>query len=177
MPKQYEIIGKKIEDMPQSVSYESTNGRDVTGEPFSTVTKGDSSVSVDPIVINKNSGFAKAVNKIILFDLELSDVEFWFVVEHRYLRVGTDYATGKSFAYRQKGSWVPGDYAKGNQSLDLAGTIQWTGTKEYGTFDKSLTKDNFVASSSIPDDSAMFYKDGDASRSEFRLYYETDVTA
>ena len=175
MAKQYEVIGKKIEDMPQSVSYESTNGRDVTGEPFSTATKGESSIAVDPITVNKNSTFAKAVNRIILFDLELSDLEFWFVVEHRYLRIGTDFDTGKPFAYRQRGTWVPGDYGKGNQSLDLAGTIQWSGEKQYGTYDKDAVGDKFASGTTTPTESEMFYKDGDASRSEFRLYYEYET--
>jgi len=97
------------------------------------------------------------------------------VVEHRYLRIGVDYDTGKSFAYRQKGTWVPGDYGTGNQSLDLSGTIQWTGEKTFGTFDKDAVGEKFVASSAVPDDSDMHYKDGDASRSEFRLYYEYDA--
>lgn len=176
MPKTYEAVGRKIEDMPQANAYESTTGRDVLGEPFATTTKGESSVAVNPITVNKSSEFAKAINRIILFDLELSDLEFWFVCEHRYLKIGTDYASGQSFAYRQKASIVPGSYASGNQSLDMEATIQWIGEKTYGTYDAQMASDNFLEGSGIPDVAQMHYKDGDASRSEFRIYFEIDTT-
>ena len=170
-----EIVGKKIEDMPTSVSYDVTSGTDVTGESFAEATKGESTTTASPVTVSKNNMLAKFIDTAVERDYELSELEKWFLVVRRFKRIGTDYDTGLPAAYRQKAIVSPGDYAPGNQALTVSATLNWVGEKIHGTYDASATGDGFVPETEPPLESATHYKDGDASRSDYRIYYEYEA--
>ena len=168
MPATYEPVGFMIEDMPTSVSYDVSTGKDVLGLSFARGTRGESSTSVSPVTVNKKSELAKIIDTIVEQELELSDLEYHFIAVREFKRIGADFETGIPAAYRQKCIVVPGDYAQGNQSLDVSATLNWVGEKKHGTFDGTA----FAPQTAVPGPGQIHWKDGDASRSDYKIYLE-----
>lgn len=175
MAIKYELLGRKIEDMPTALNYETTSVLDVTGVTDVTATVGIATTEANPVTFNKNSRFARVVDTAVERGHELSQLEKEFLVVRKFKRIGEDYATGKPVAYKQRAIVVPGDYASGNQALEMSATLNWIGEKTFGTVDLSaVAGDKFTAETEEPLESEIHYKEGDASRSDYQIFYIYD---
>ena len=170
MAKKYQWIGEGIEDMTLGTSYNTTTVKDVRGDTKVTNTKGDTTVSVTPVEFKPDSPFARFIDDAVEFGYELSDLDRKFLFVKMYKRTGTDYETGTPVAWRQTASVSPGDFAIGNEALQVSGTMNLQGSREHGTFDGMA----FAEVDPPPSASSIFYKDGAAARSDFRIYFEYD---
>lgn len=160
----YELIGSGIEEMATTLNYEVNTVRDVIGQSRTTATKGANTITVDPVVINPDSEFAKWVDTAIEREYELSDLEKEFLFVKMYKKTG-----GKMVAFRQTAIVVPQDWATGNQDLRASVEINLTGKRVHGTFDPSAVGDKFTPEEERPMD--FTYETGDAKREAFGMYY------
>lgn len=167
MPTNYQRIGSGIEDMKTSLNYEIETKKDILGQSSTKATKGNNTITIEPLTINPNSEFAKFVDTAIERQYELSDLEKWFVFVKKYKTVG-----GKMAAFRQKAVVVPQDWAMGN--AELAGSVELNliGEREFGTFNVVEGSGTFTVEVAPPADGSITYTTGDAKREDFGMYYE-----
>jgi hypothetical protein len=181
----YEWIGRRSTDSAMTSDYTSERDKDITGKSFSIDTRGIDTQTFE-IIINGNSEIARKIDEISERGLELSDLDGTFVVARRYKRIGTDYATGIPSAYRQDAKIVPSSFAPGNAELRGEVEIAFVGARVHGTFDPGAVdpewewlfpNGSFTPETSKPSRAQTHFKDGDASREEFGLFYEYDDAA
>lgn len=174
MAIKYELLGRKIEDMPTALNYETNSVIDVTGVTDTTSTVGIATTETSPVTFNSNSKFAQFIDIAVERGYELSQLEKEFLVVRKFKRIGADYETGKPAAYKQKAIVTPGDYASGNQALELSATLNWVGDKTFGTVDFNATNDKFTSETAPPASAEIHYKDGDARRADYQIFYIYD---
>lgn len=130
--KEWEIIGKDIEELSRELNNEVNSITNILGETSTEVTKGNQVTTCDPIKLRDDSKASKILYNIYKNDLELSEVE------KEFLEVNTSMPTsgseGEFEAFTQVGaidlkSWG-GDTTGINSPFD----INWIGAKTYGTF-------------------------------------------
>ncbi len=130
--KEWEIIGKDIEELSRELNNEVESKTNILGETEVEITKGNQVTTCDPIKLRSDSKASKILYNIYKNDLELSDVEKEFLEVNTSMPVtGND---GEYEAFTQIGaidlkSWG-GDTTGINSPFD----INWTGAKTYGTF-------------------------------------------
>ena len=130
--KEWEIIGKDIEELSRELNNEVNSITNILGETSTEVTKGNQVTTCDPIKLRDDSKASKILYNIYKNDLELSEVE------KEFLEVNTSMpasgSEGEFEAFTQVGaidlkSWG-GDTTGINSPFD----INWIGAKTYGTF-------------------------------------------
>lgn len=130
--KEWEIIGKDIEELSRELNNEVESKTNILGETEVEITKGNQVTTCDPIKLRSDSKASKILYNIYKNDLELSDVEKEFLEVNTSMPVtGSD---GEYEAFTQIGaidlkSWG-GDTTGINSPFD----INWKGSKTYGTF-------------------------------------------
>ena len=130
--KEWEIIGKDIEELSRELNNEVESKTNILGETEVEITKGNQVTTCDPIKLRSDSKASKILYNIYKNDLELSDVEKEFLEVNTSMSVtGKD---GEYEAFTQIGaidlkSWG-GDTTGINSPFD----INWIGAKTYGTF-------------------------------------------
>ena len=130
--KEWEIIGKDIEELSRELNNEVNSFTNILGETEVEVTKGNQVTSCDPVKFRDDSKASKILYNIYKNDSELSDVEKEFVEVNTSMPVsGKD---DEYEAFMQTGaidlkSWG-GDTTGINSPFD----INWLGEKTYGTF-------------------------------------------
>lgn len=130
--KEWEIIGKDIEELSRELNNEVESKTNILGETEVEITKGNQVTTCDPIKLRDDSKASKILYNIYKKDLELSDVEKEFLEVNTSMPVtGKD---GEYEAFTQVGaidlkSWG-GDTTGVNSPFD----INWLGAKTYGTF-------------------------------------------
>ena len=169
----YYAIGKGIEDMSMSQNYETNTAKDVMGDSRTIATKGNKTVSVTPLTINAENPFITWLDTAIERDYELTQLEKKFLFVKTHKMVGTSEATAKPVAWIQSAVVVPDDWAMGNADLQAAATVNLVGTAEFGTvnFDAVSPAEKFIKEIEPPTPATTFYKEGDAARSDFTMYY------
>ena len=170
MPNDYQRIGSGVEEMKTSLNYEIKTSKDVIGQTKTKATKGNNTITIDPISINPDSPFAIFIDTAIERQYELSDLEKWFTFVKKYKTVG-----GKMAAFRQKAVVVPQDWAIGN--MDLVGSVELNliGEREFGTFEVIGGGGTFTKEAAPPAEGTISYTTGDAKREDFGMYYEFTV--
>lgn len=176
MAIKYEKIGRGIEDMPTATNYETNSVKDVTGVTETEATVGIATTEASPVTVRSDSKFAKVIDTAVEREHELSKLEHEFLCVKDYKRVGTDFESGKPIAWKQKAVVVPGDFATGNQSLQMSATLNWVGTKTFGIVDFSAVDDKFTKETSEPSETEVHYKEGKASRSDYQIFFMYDDT-
>jgi len=171
MAKKYEAVGSGIEEMATAQNYETTTVKDVLGQSRTRATKGGKVITVTPLAINRDFEFAKFVDLAIERQFELSDLEKEFLFVKMYKKVGETEETAKPVAWIQKGVVVPTDWAMGNQELQAGVEVNMIKEPTFGTIDFDAIGEKFIAETSIPTSDMIFYEEGDASRSDFVMYY------
>lgn len=174
MAMKYELLGRRIEDMPTALNYEVESVKDVRGITDTSATVGMATTEVNPVIFNKESALAKFIDNAVERGHELTQLEQTFYVVRLFKRVGDSYAAGKPAAYSQKAIVVPGDYATENKELKMSATLNWVGEKTYGTFDPAAAGAKFTPETAPPADDKIHYKDGDASRADYQIVYAFD---
>lgn len=130
--KEWEIIGKDIEELSRELNNEVESKTNILGETEVEITKGNQVTTCDPIKLRDDSKASKILYNIYKNDLELSDVEREFLEVNTSMPVtGQD---GEYEAFTQVGaidlkSWG-GDTTGINSPFD----INWKGSKTCGTF-------------------------------------------
>jgi len=168
----YELLGRKIEDMPTATNYDTAAVKDVTGVTDVSATTGTATTAMSPVTFNKDSKFARFLDRAFERGLELSELEVDFLNVRYYKRVGATYEAGKPVAYKQKAVVVPDSYAPGNGALEMSATLNWSGEKTFGTYDKSTS--TFTPETAEPADSTIHYREGDSRRQDYKTYFVTD---
>lgn len=172
MAVKYEAVGSGIEDMPTAQNYETTSIRDVLGQSRTRATRGNKVITVSPLAINRDYEFSKFVDLAIERQFELSQLEKEFLFVKMYKKVGESELTSLPVAWKQKGIVVPTDWATGNQELQAGVEVNLIGEATFGTVDfDALTGEKFMPETHVPTTDEIFYEEGDASRSDFVMYY------
>lgn len=130
--KEWEIIGKDIEELSRELNNEVNSITNILGETSTEVTKGNQVTTCDPIKLRDDSKASKILYNIYKNDLELSEVEKEFLEVNTSMPVSE--SQGEYEAFMQVGaidlkSWG-GDKTGINSPFD----INWIGAKTYGTF-------------------------------------------
>lgn len=130
--KEWEIIGKDIEELSRELNNEVNSITNILGETSTEVTKGNQVTTCDPIKLRDDSKASKILYNIYKNDLELSEVEKEFLEVNTSMPVSG--SEGEYEAFTQLGaidlkSWG-GDKTGINSPFD----INWIGAKTYGTF-------------------------------------------
>lgn len=130
--KEWEIIGKDIEELSRELNNEVNSITNILGETSTEVTKGNQVTTCDPIKLRDDSKASKILYNIYKNDLELSEVEKEFLEVNTSMPVSE--SQGEYEAFMQVGaidlkSWG-GDTTGINSPFD----INWIGAKTYGTF-------------------------------------------
>lgn len=130
--KEWEIIGKDIEELSRELNNEVNSITNILGETSTEVTKGNQVTTCDPIKLRDDSKASKILYNIYKNDLELSEVEKEFLEVNTSMPVPE--SQGEYEAFLQVGaidlkSWG-GDTTGINSPFD----INWIGAKTYGTF-------------------------------------------
>lgn len=130
--KEWEIIGKDIEELSRELNNEVNSITNILGETSTEVTKGNQVTTCDPIKLRDDSKASKILYNIYKNDLELSEVEKEFLEVNTSMPVPE--SQGEYEAFMQVGaidlkSWG-GDTTGINSPFD----INWIGAKTYGTF-------------------------------------------
>lgn len=182
MAKAYEWLGRRSTDAAMSFNYNSERDTDITGKPFSVDTAGVETFTLE-VIINGKSALARKVNRIATRRHELSKLDIPVVVANKYCRIGADFTSGIPEAYRTTAKLVPGEWGSGNAELRATVEVAFVGGREFGTFDPGTVSADwdwlyesgtFAAESSEPTESQIHFKDGDASRAEWGIFYEHD---
>jgi len=171
MAIKYEWIGTGIEDMPTSLNYETDSVKDVKGQTRTKITTGIETTEFTPVTLNPDSPFALFLDEAVERQRELTELDVELLVVRVYKRIGTNYATGKPSAYKQTAGIAPGDFAPGNAALELSATANWTGERIHGTANMEATGEKFEPETAPPSSTEIHYKQGDATRAEFQIYY------
>lgn len=130
--KEWEIIGKDIEELSRELNNEVNSFTNILGETEVEVTKGNQVTSCDPVKFRDDSKASKILYNMYKNDSELSEVEREFLEVNTSMPVtGSE---GQYEAFMQTGavdlkSWG-GDTTGINSPFD----INWLGEKIYGTF-------------------------------------------
>ena len=130
--KEWEIIGKDIEELSRELNNEVNSITNILGETETEITKGNQVTTCDPIKFRDESKASKILYNIYKNDSELSDVEKEFLEVNTSMPVSG--SQGEFEAFMQMGaidlkSWG-GDTTGINSPFD----IHWIGAKTYGTF-------------------------------------------
>lgn len=130
--KEWEIIGKDIEELSRELNNEVNSITNILGETSTEVTKGNQVTTCDPIKLRDDSKASKILYNIYKNDLELSEVEKEFLEVNTSMPVSGN--EGEYEAFTQLGaidlkSWG-GDKSGINSPFD----INWIGAKTHGTF-------------------------------------------
>ena len=115
--KEWEIIGKDIEELSRELNNEVNSITNILGETSTEVTKGNQVTTCDPIKLRDDSKASKILYNIYKNDLELSEVEKEFLEVNTSMPVSG--SEGEFEAFTQVGA------------IDLK---SWGGAKTYGTF-------------------------------------------
>jgi len=172
----YEWVGKGIEDMADTTSMEVTSVKDVRGETEVKLTRGEETTSVTPLVVNVDTKLALFINNAKFFGWELSDLDQRFIKVWTGMKYGVDYDTGEYMAIDQIAGVEPGDFATGNGALECSCTLHYKGARVIGTYDPTAVGEKFTPITGDILPSMVHYKNGDLTRSDFRLFYAYDPT-
>lgn len=125
---EWEIIGKKIEEMSLEMNPNIETLTDVTGDVQTTLDKYEKQTSVSPYFARKESKMAAWLYNVVREERTLSEVEKEFLCVNIF--AGSD---GKFDAWKQRAIVAVQSYGGSTKGLQIPYNIHWTGKKTYGT--------------------------------------------
>ena len=125
---EWEIIGKKIEDMSLEMNPNVETMTDITGDVQTTLDKYEKQTSVSPYYARKESKMAAWLYNVVREERTLSEVERTFLCVNVF--AGSD---GKFDAWTQKGVVAVQSYGGNTKGLQIPYNIHWIGRKTFGT--------------------------------------------
>lgn len=127
---EWEIVGKKIEEMSLEMNPNIETMTDVTGDVQTTLDKYEKQTSVSPYFARKESKMAAWLYNIVREERTLSEVEKDFLCVNIF--AGAD----KKFdAWKQKAIVAVQSYGGSTKGLQIPYNIHWVGKKTFGTVD------------------------------------------
>lgn len=125
---EWEIIGKKIEDMSLEMNPNVETMTDITGDVQTTLDKYEKQTSVSPYYARKESKMAAWLYNVVREERTLSEVERTFLCVNVF--AGSD---GKFDAWTQNGVVAVQSYGGNTKGLQIPYNIHWIGQKTFGT--------------------------------------------
>lgn len=125
---EWEIIGKKIEDMSLEMNPNVETMTDVTGDVQTTLDKYEKQTSVSPYYAKRESKMSAWLYNVVREEKTLSDVEKTFLCVNIF--AGAD---GSFDAWTQKGIVAVQSYGGDTKGLQIPYSIHWVGGKTFGT--------------------------------------------
>lgn len=125
---EWEIIGKKIEDMSLEMNPNVETLTDITGEVQTTLDKYEKQTSVSPYYAKRESKMAAWLYNVVREERTLSDVERTFLCVNIF--AGAD---GSFDAWTQKAVVAVQSYGGDTKGLQIPYNIHWIGGKTFGT--------------------------------------------
>lgn len=125
---EWEIIGKKIEDMSLEMNPNVETMTDITGDVQTTLDKYEKQTSVSPYYARKESKMAAWLYNVVREERTLSEVERTFLCVNVF--AGAD---GSFDAWTQKGVVAVQSYGGNTKGLQIPYNIHWIGQKTFGT--------------------------------------------
>lgn len=136
---EWEIVGKKIEDMSLEMNPNVETMTDVTGETQTTLDKYEKQTSVSPYYAKRESKMAAWLYNVVREEKTLSDVEKTFLCVNIF--AGAD---GSFDAWTQKAVVAVQSYGGSTKGLQIPYNIHWIGEKTFGTVSIEEGKPNFT---------------------------------
>lgn len=130
--KEWEIIGKDIEELSRELNNEVNSITNILGETSTEVTKGNQVTTCDPIKLRDDSKASKILYNIYKNDLELSEVEKEFLEVNTSMPVSG--SEGEFEAFIQVGAIDLKSWGGNTTGINSPFDINWIGAKTYGTF-------------------------------------------
>lgn len=133
--KEWELLGRGIEDMSRSLNNEVEAVKDVTGVTDVNVVAGAQTTTVDPVKFERESKVSRILYDIYKYNKELDDVVYEFV------EVFTEDKTGENeyAAFLQSGAVDLKSWGGDTKAVNSPFDINWKGQRIHGTFN-ALTK-------------------------------------
>lgn len=125
---EWEIVGKKIEDMSLEMNPNVETMTDITGETQTTLDKYEKQTSVSPYYAKRESKMAQWLYNVVRDEKTLSDVEKTFLCVNIF--AGAD---GSFDAWTQTAVVAVQSYGGNTQGLQIPYTLHWIGAKTFGT--------------------------------------------
>lgn len=125
---EWEIIGKKIEDMSLEMNPNVETLTDITGEVQTTLDKYEKQTSVSPYYAKRESKMAAWLYNVVREERTLSDVERTFLCVNIF--AGAD---SKFDAWTQRAVVAVQSYGGDTKGLQIPYNIHWIGEKTFGT--------------------------------------------
>jgi hypothetical protein len=144
---EWEIIGRKVEDMSLAMNPNVTTVTDVTGETTTALDKYEVQTDVSPMRAKRDSKFFAILYDIVKNEKTLSDVERTFLCVNIFdsTTTGVEPDTVTAYAaWTQKAVIAVQNYGGNTEGLDIPFNLHWFGEKTYGTFNpttKAFTPD------------------------------------
>lgn len=130
--KEWEIIGKDIEELSRELNNEVNSFTNILGETEVEVTKGNQVTTCDPVKFRDDSKASKILYGFYKNDSELSEVERDFLEVNTSMPVSG--SQGEYDAFMQKGAVDLKSWGGDTSGLNSPFDINWLGAKTYGTF-------------------------------------------
>lgn len=125
---EWEIIGKKIEDLSLEMHPNVETMTDVTGNVETTLDKYEKQTSVSPYYARRESKMAAWLYNVVREERTLSDVERTFLCVNIF--AGAD---GSFDAWTQRAIVAVQSYGGNTKGLQIPYNIHWIGEKKFGT--------------------------------------------
>lgn len=130
--KEWEIIGKDIEELSRELNNEVNSFTNILGETEVEVTKGNQVTACDPVKFRDDSKASKILYGFYKNDSELSEVERDFLEVNTAIPVSG--SQDEYEAFMQKGAIDLKSWGGDTSGLNSPFDINWTGAKTHGTF-------------------------------------------
>lgn len=138
---EWEIIGKKIEEMSLEMNPNIETMTDVTGDVQTTLDKYEKRTSVSPYFARKDSKLSAWLYNVVRDERTLSEVEKEFLCVNIF--AGAD----KKFdAWKQQAIVAVQSYGGSTKGVQIPFNIHWVGKKTFGTVDIAEGVPTFTAS-------------------------------
>lgn len=141
---EWEIVGKKIEDMSLEMNPNVETLTDITGDVQTTLDKYEKQTSVSPYYAKRESKMAVWLYNVVRDEKTLSDVEKTFLCVNVF--AGSD---GAFDAWTQKAVVAVQSYGGDTKGLQIPYNIHWIGTKTFGTVSITNGVPTFTAASGV----------------------------
>lgn len=125
---EWEIVGKKIEDMSLEMNPNVETMTDITGSVETTLDKYEKQTSVSPYYARRDSKFAAWLYNVVREEKTLSDVERTFLCVNIF--AGSD---GAFDAWTQKAIVAVQSFGGNTKGVQIPYNIHWIGEKTFGT--------------------------------------------
>lgn len=124
----WEIVGRKIEDLSLEMNPNVETLTDITGLTQTTLDKYEKQTSVSPYYARRDSKMSEWLYNVVRNEKTLSDVEKTFLCVNIFAGAGGSYD-----AWTQKAIVAVQSYGGDTKGVQIPYTLYWIGEKTFGT--------------------------------------------